>query len=85
MQGKKPGSLASEADTSRSPWLRALGWIGLLGSLIDLLPPHVTSVGYDSNLRIEFHDGFTDDLARGDESVRKPSPPGPSCGYRRRR
>lgn len=33
-------------------------------------PSHVTSVRYDCNLRVEFHDGFTDDLARGDESVR---------------
>lgn len=43
---------------------------GIFWVLDRLTPSHVTSVDYYSNLRVEFHDGFTDGLARGDESVR---------------
>lgn len=43
---------------------------GIFGTVDRPTPSHVTSVGYYSNLRIEFHDGFTDEMARGDESVR---------------
>ena len=80
---KKPGHGQAKADMSRSLWLR----VGFSGILIDLLPPHVTSVRYYRNLVyvLSFTMGSPMDWARGDESVKGFRRRAPVAGTGRRR
>lgn len=53
---------------------------GIFRNLDRPTPSHVTSVCYSRNLRIEFHDGFTDDLSPWRRVGEGLSPPGPVAG-----